>query len=153
MTQPDIESPGQDEIRLPKDRTTNFERKLSPSASAILKFVKTFEEGGQLEVFQTDAEFETLRKMVMSYRGSLHSLLSRRLEEVVNRGGVSIITQRDVMSTIVDLWEKNISNLTRTELPFLECVLKNPDKPLRELAKIAKSRLNSISKLSWMALR
>jgi DNA-binding Lrp family transcriptional regulator len=137
MTQPDIESPGQDEIRLPKDRTTNFESKLSPSASAILKFVKIFEEGGQLEVFQADAEFETLRKMVMSDRGSLHSLLSRRLEEVVNLGGVSIITQRDVMSTIVNLWEKNISNLTRAELPLLEQVLRKPDKTLREWAQMA----------------
>jgi len=135
VTQPEIRSPGQDETGLPKDKILSFERKLSPSASAILKFVKTFEEGGQLEVFQADAEFEMLRKMVMSYRGSLHSILIRRLEEVVNLGGVSIITQRDVTSLIVNLWKENISNLTKSELPFLECVLKNPGQSLKDLSK------------------
>ena len=135
MTQPETESPGQDEAGLPENKIPNYENKLSPSASAILKFVKTFEEGGQLQVFQADAEFETLRKMVMSYRGSLHSFLTRRLGEVVNLGGVSIITQRDVTSLIVNLWEENISNLTRSELPFLECVLKNPGHSLKDLSK------------------
>ncbi|GAH12359.1 unnamed protein product, partial [marine sediment metagenome] len=135
MTQPEIESPGQDKTGLLENKIPNFESKLSPSASAILKIVKTFEEGGQLEVFQADAEFENLRKMVISYRGSLHSILSRRLEEVVNLGGVKIITQRDVTSLIVNLWEKNISNLTRAELPFLECVLMHPGHSLKDLSK------------------
>lgn len=135
VTQPEIESPGQDETGLLENETSNFESKLSPSAYAILKIVKTFEEGGQLEVFQVDAEFEKLRRMVTSYRGSLHSLISRRLEEVVNLGGVSIITQRDVTSLIVNLWEKNISNLTRAELPFLESVLVNPGYSLKDLSK------------------
>ncbi|MGY5871650.1 MAG: hypothetical protein RTV72_05365 [Candidatus Thorarchaeota archaeon] len=137
MTQPEIEPQGQDDLGLPKGKIPKFESKLSPSASAILKFVKTFEEGGQLEVFQADAEFEMLRKMVISYRGSLYSLLTRRLEEVVDLGGVRIITQRDVMSLIVNLWETNISNLTRAELPFLESVLRNPGKSLKELSKIS----------------
>ncbi|MFW9843748.1 MAG: hypothetical protein ACFFEV_04165, partial [Candidatus Thorarchaeota archaeon] len=134
MTQPALEAQGQDDLGLPKDKVPKFQSKLSPSASAILKFVKTFEEGGQLEVFQADAEFETLRTMVMSYRGSLSTLLHKKLEEVVNLGGVEIITQRDVMSLIVNLWKKNISNLTRAELPFLECVLKNPKYSLKELS-------------------
>ncbi|MGY5859485.1 MAG: hypothetical protein RTU63_08945 [Candidatus Thorarchaeota archaeon] len=134
MTQPDIETQGQDEIGLPEDKNPNFESKLSPSASAILKFVKIFEEGGQLEVFQADAEFESLRTMVMSYRGALYTLLEKKLNDVVKLGGVSIITQRDVMSLIVNLWKINISNLTRSELPFLESVLKNPRFSLRELS-------------------
>ena len=134
MTQPAIETQGQDDLGLPKDKIPKFESKLSPSASAILKFVKTFEEGGQLEVFQGDAEFESLRTMVLSYRGALHTLLLKKLEEVVDLGGVEIITQRDVMSLIINLWKINISNLTRAELPFLESVLKNPRYSLRELA-------------------
>ncbi len=134
MTQPAIETQGQDDLGLSKDKVPKFQRKLSPSASAILKFVKTFEEGGQLQVFQADAEFEMLRTMVMSYRGSLSTLLQKKLEEVVNLGGVEIITQRDVMSLIVNLWKTNISNLTHAELPFLESVLKHPKYSLKELS-------------------
>jgi DNA-binding Lrp family transcriptional regulator len=134
MTQPATETQGQDDLGLPKDKKSKFENKLSPSASAILKFVKTFEEGGQLEVFQGDAEFESLRTMVLSYRGALHTLLQKKLEEVVDLGGVEIITQRDVMSLIINLWKINISNLTRAELPFLESVLKHPKYSLKELS-------------------
>jgi DNA-binding Lrp family transcriptional regulator len=137
VTQPAIETTGQDEMGLPKDQKQDFKSKLSPSASAILKFVKTFEVGGQLEVFTEDADFKLLQKIVISYRGSLSKLLEKKLQDVVDLGGVEIITQRDVMSLIVDLWKLNISNLTRAELPFLESVLKNPRLSLRELAKIS----------------
>jgi len=135
MTQPESESSSQDGIELSESNISNFENKLSPSAAAILKFVKAFEEGGQLNVFSADAEFKKLRKMVISYRGSLHSLLKQRLEEVVSLGGVSIITQNDVFQEIVNLWEKNTSNLTRSELPFLEHALKNPRLSLKELSE------------------
>ena len=137
MTQPAIETTSQDAIGLPKDKKPDFQSKLSPSASAILKFVKTFEIGGQLEVFTEDADFKQLQKIVISYRGSLSALLDKKLQDVVNLGGVEIITQRDVMSLIVDLWKLNISNLTRAELPFLERVLKNPRLSLRDLAKLS----------------
>jgi len=137
VTQQATERTGQDEIGLPNDKKSDFKSKLSPSASAILKFVKTFEVGGQLEVFTEDADFRLLQKMVLSYRGSLSTLLEKKLQDVVDLGGVEIITQRDVMSLIVDLWKLNISNLTRAELPFLEKVLKNPRLSLRELAKQA----------------
>jgi len=135
VTQPDIDTHDQDETVMSKDEGPTFENKLSPSAIAILRLVRTFEEGGQLQVFQTDAEFELIRSMVTSYRGSLYSLLTRRLEEVVNLGDVSIISQRDVMSLIVHLWEDNISRLSKTELPFLETAIKNPGVALNELAK------------------
>ena len=134
MTQPAVEPTSRDEVVLSEKKKSSFAKKLSPSASAILKFVKTFEEGGQLEVFQTDAEFELLRTMVMSYTGSLYTLLQKKLDDVVKLGGVEIITQRDVMSLIVNLWKINISNLTRSELPFLESVLKHPRYSLRELS-------------------
>ena len=138
MTQPDIKTQDQDETVMPEEKGPRFENKLSPSATAILRFVRIFEEGGQLQVSQTDAEFELLRTMVTSYRGSLHSLLTRRLEEVVNLGGVSIISQRDITSLIVNLWEENISRLSRTELPFLEAALKDPGATLNSLATRAK---------------
>ena len=134
MTQPEIEAHGPDETVMTEEKNPAFESKLSPSAIAILRFVKTYEEGGQLQVFQMDAEFELLRTMVTSYRGNLYSLLTRRLVEVVNLGGVSIISQRDIMSPIVNLWEENISRLSRTELPFLEAAIKNPGVTLNSLA-------------------
>jgi DNA-binding Lrp family transcriptional regulator len=134
VTQPESESPSQDGIELPEDKNPNFENKLSPSAAAILKFVKTFEEGGKQDVFSADAEFEKLHKMVMSYRGSLYSILTQRLEKVVTLEGVSIITQNDIFQEIVNLWKKNISNLTRSELPFLKHALKNPGLSLTELS-------------------
>ena len=119
---------------MPDDDAPSFWEKLSPSAMAVLRFVKTFEEGGQLEVFTEDADFKMLRKMVLSYRGSLYPILNRRLEEVVTLGEVMIVSQRDVMSLIINLWEENISRLSRTELPFLEVAIQNPGKSLSFLA-------------------
>ncbi|MCJ7817588.1 MAG: hypothetical protein MUP60_01950, partial [Candidatus Thorarchaeota archaeon] len=135
MTRPVFETQCQDDLGLSEDKFPKFQSKLSPSASAILKFVKTFEEGGQLQVNQADAEFEMLRTMVLSYRGSLYVLLEKKLDDVVRLGGVEIITQRDVMSLIVNLWKINISNLTQAELPFLESILKNPRYSLKELSE------------------
>jgi DNA-binding Lrp family transcriptional regulator len=137
MTEPELVKDGQDDTIMPDDDAPNFWEKLSPSAMAVLRFVKTFEEGGQLEVFTEDADFKLLRKMILSYRGSLYLLLTRRLDEVVKLGDVTIISQRDIMSLIVDLWEENISALSRTELPFLEAAIKNPGKPLNIIAEHA----------------
>ena len=134
MTEPELVKDGQDDTIMPDDDAPNFWDKLSPSAMAVLRIVKTFEEGGQLEVFTEDADFKMLRKMVLSHRGSLYLILTRRLEEVVKLGDVPIISQRDVMSLIVHLWEENISRLSRTELPFLEAAIRNPGKSLNHIA-------------------
>ncbi len=134
MTEPELANDGRDDTIIPDDDAPSFWEKLSPSAMAVLRFVKTFEEGGQLEVFTEDADFKMLRKMVLSYRGSLYPSLNRRLEEVVTLGDVMIVSQRDVMSLIINLWEENISRLSRTELPFLEVAIQNPGKSLNFLA-------------------
>lgn len=134
MTKPELVNDGRDDTIVPDDDAPSFWEKLSPSAMAVLRFVKTFEEGGQLEVFTEDADFKMLRKMVLSYRGSLYPILNRRLEEVVTLGEVMIVSQRDVMSLIINLWEENISRLSRTELPFLEVAIQNPGKSLSFLA-------------------
>jgi DNA-binding Lrp family transcriptional regulator len=134
LTEPELVKDGQDDRIIPDDDAPNFWDKLSPSAMAVLRFVKTFEEGGHLEVFTEDADFKMLRKMILSYRGSLYLILTRRLEEVVKLGDVPIISQRDVMSLIVYLWEENISRLSRTELPFLETAIRNPGKSLNHIA-------------------
>lgn len=134
MTEPELVNDGRDDTIVPDDDAPSFWEKLSPSAMAVLRFVKIFEEGGQLEVFTEDADFKMLRKMVLSYRGSLYPILTRRLEEVVTLGDVMIVSQRDVMSLIINLWEENISRLSRTELPFLEVAIQNPGKSLSFLA-------------------
>lgn len=134
MTEPELVNDGRDDTIVPDDDAPSFWEKLSPSAMAVLRFVKIFEEGGQLEVFTEDADFKMLRKMVLSYRGSLYPILTRRLEEVVTLGEVMIVSQRDVMSLIINLWEENISRLSRTELPFLEVAIRNPGKSLSFLA-------------------
>jgi len=134
LTEPELVNDGRDDTIVPDDDAPSFWEKLSPSAMAVLRFVKTFEEGGQLEVFTEDADFKMLRKMVLSYRGSLYPILNRRLEEVVTLGEVMIVSQRDVMSLIINLWEENISRLSRTELPFLEVAIQNPGKSLSFLA-------------------
>ncbi|MBN2229532.1 MAG: hypothetical protein JW779_08030 [Candidatus Thorarchaeota archaeon] len=137
MTQSDTGGTAQEDTSMPAEDKVKLQKKLSPSAQAILRFVQLFEEKGEIDVFQEDAEFKRLRQIVLSYRGSLYSLLERRLQEVIDLGGVEIITQRDIMSLIVQLWEDNISKLTKTEVPYLEATLKYPGDSLNPLSKWA----------------
>ncbi|TFG32613.1 hypothetical protein EU527_09745 [Candidatus Thorarchaeota archaeon] len=134
MTQSDLDDSVQEDTAMSHDGTPNFEKKLSPSAQAILKFVKTYEEGGKINVFTEDAEFALLRQIVTSYRGSLYSLLIKRLKQVIHLGGVEIVTQRDIMSLIVRLHEDNISFLTKNELPFLECTIESPSDSIKSIS-------------------
>jgi hypothetical protein len=134
MTQSDPDDRVQDDELMPDDDTQNLEKKLSPSAQAILRFVKIFEEGGMIDVLTEDADFLRLQQIVTSYRGSLYVSLMKRLEQVLKLGGVEIITQRDVMSLITQLWEDNISTLSKTELIFLEVVLQNPGNSLKDIS-------------------
>ncbi len=117
------------------DDTPRLEKKLSPSAQAILRFIEIYEAGGEVDVFTEDADFSRLLTIVGSYRGSLHSLLIKRLMQVLELGGVEIITQRDIMSLIVHLFENNISFLTRNELPFLEGVIESPGDSIKLLSQ------------------
>ena len=133
-TQSDSDDRVQDDEPMPDDATSKREKKLSPSAQAILRFIRTFEEGGTIDVLTEDADFTRLRQIVTSYRGSLFASLMKRLEQVFKLGGVEIITQRDVMSLITQLWEDNISTLSMTELVFLEAVVKNPGDSLKDLS-------------------
>lgn len=126
-----------DEPLMPKDGNIGFRSKLSPSAMALFDTVKVLEDGGSLNVFQEDDDLKRLRNIVFTYRGRLHSRVEMRLQEVVNLGNVSIISQRDLMSLIEDLWADNVSHLSRTELPFLEAALRSPGRTLKEMAASA----------------
>jgi len=134
MTQSDSDDRVQDDKLMPDDDNPKLEKKLSPSAQAILRFVKIFEEGGTIDVLTEDADFTRLQQIVTSYRGSLYLSLMKRLEQVLKLGGVEIITQRDVMSLITQLWEDNISTLSKTELTYLEAVVQNPGDSLNNLS-------------------
>jgi hypothetical protein len=134
MTQSDSESKIREDETMSKDSLSDFTRKLSPSAQAILRFIRLFESGGGIDVFQEDADFANLHHIVNVYKGSLHEDLTSRLQEVIMLGGVEIITQRDVMSLIARLWDDNASSLTKTETPFLEAALRNSGESLKDLS-------------------
>jgi hypothetical protein len=82
----------------------DFRSKLTSSAEAVLRVLQSFEERKDAEIFDdSDPDASNLRKMVRTYRGSLYSEITRRLTEVVTLGGVSVVTQRDVISLRRDL--------------------------------------------------
>lgn len=138
MTQSDTDDGSKEGQMMSKTKPADFDCMLSPSAQAIIRFIRLFEEGRPLDVFQEDADFNSLRRIIMVYRGSLHNDLVKRLKDVIVLGGIKIITQRDVMSLVTQLWEDNISKITKTEVPFLEAVLKNPDASLKVLSEKAR---------------
>lgn len=135
MTQSDLDDLNQEDDQMADEDTQDFEKKLSPSAQAILRFIKTYEDGEKINVFTEDADFTHLLKIVTSYRGSLYSLLVKRLKQVIRLGGVEIITQRDIMSLIIRLYEDNISFLTKNELSFLERAIESPGESIKDMAK------------------
>lgn len=135
MTESDLDTNLKEDTLMPDDDPSKLVKKLSPSAQAILRFVKIYEDGGKIDVFTEDADFSRLKQIVTSYRGSLYSLLMKRLKQVVKLGGVEIITQRDIMSLIIQAWEDNISFLTKNELPFLEHAIETPGESIRELSE------------------
>jgi hypothetical protein len=137
MTQSDSEGDIQEDETMSKDGLSDFTRKISPSAQAILRFIRLFEIGKEIDVFQDDADFQNLHHIVKVYKGSLHDDLTSRLQEVIMLGGVEIITQRDVMSLIKELWDDNVSFLTKAETPYLEAALKNPGNSLKDLSQKA----------------
>ncbi|MHA1959135.1 MAG: hypothetical protein ACW99U_02825 [Candidatus Thorarchaeota archaeon] len=112
----------------------SFHTRLSPSARAVLRAIRVLEEGGSIELFQEDPDFNKLQRITTSYKGSLHRALERRLDSVVKLGGVSVITQRDLMSVIYSTWGKNVSRLSPNELTVLTGVIGNPGAGLSDLA-------------------
>jgi DNA-binding Lrp family transcriptional regulator len=138
LTESELNERLQEEQVMTKGDDVNYESKLSPSARALLRFVMVHESGETVDIFQNDAETLELKRMLSTHRGSLLAVLTKRLEEVVGMGGVSIISQRDVMSVIRTIWEENISSLSRTELPFLSAALKNLAGDIAELAKASR---------------
>jgi DNA-binding Lrp family transcriptional regulator len=138
VTQSDIENQNGEDETMSKGKPSDITRKLSPSAQAIIRFIRQFELGEEIDVFsEDDADFQNLYHIASCYKGSLFDDVSRRLNEVAQLGGVEIVTQRDVMSLVTRIWEANISILTKREIPFLEASLKNPEMSLRGLSQKA----------------
>ena len=113
--------------RLPEDY-------LSHSAKAVLRYIKKFEEGHGIEVFQKDPEIEDLRMKVRGFRGSLYSAVLRRMLEVISLEGVKIITQSDLMKLIEEIWNRNVSRLSPTEIRTLKGMLDIPGISLQQLS-------------------
>jgi DNA-binding MarR family transcriptional regulator len=111
-----------------------FHDRLSSSAHAVLRAIRVLEEGESIDLFQKDPDFDKLRRITTSYKGSLYRSLERRLSEVIEMGGVSVITQRDLMSVIYSIWGTNVSRLSKKELTVLSGAIGNPGAGLGELA-------------------
>ena len=116
---------------------TDFRSKLTSSATAVLRVLQSFEERKDAEIFDdSDPDASDLRKMVQTYRGSLYSEITRRLAEVITLGGVSVVTQRDVISLVEEIWDSNVSRCSPTELKVLEGVLEDSSLSLRSLSSV-----------------
>ncbi len=118
-----------------ESKDPEFWEKLSHSAKAALKILKQLEDNQDPNLFQPGPEVEELRKIAATYRGGCYAAVTRRLDRIVSKGGVDIITSFDLMQIIRNLWERNISRLTETELKVLEGVLKNPEMSISDLSK------------------
>jgi DNA-binding Lrp family transcriptional regulator len=116
-------------------KDTDFRSKLTSSATAVLRVLQSFEDRNDAEIFDdSDPDASHLRKMVRTYRGSLYSEVTRRLAEVITLGGVSVVTQRDVVSLVEEIWDSNVSRCSPTELEVLKGVLEDSSLSLRSLS-------------------
>ncbi|MCK4279066.1 MAG: hypothetical protein KAW94_00670 [Candidatus Thorarchaeota archaeon] len=116
-------------------KDTDFRSKLTSSATAVLRVLQSFEDRNDAEIFDdSDPDASHLRKMVRTYRGSLYSEVTRRLAEVITLGGVSVVTQRDVVSLVEEIWDSNVSRCSPTELEVLMGVLQDSSLSLRSLS-------------------
>ncbi|MFW9850150.1 MAG: hypothetical protein ACFFF4_13520 [Candidatus Thorarchaeota archaeon] len=114
---------------------SGYKTKLSHSASALLSILKQLQANQNLNIFQPGPQVEELKKIVQTYRGGIFTATERRLNSIVKKGGISVITEPDLMRIIRDIWNHNISKLTKTELKALEGVLKKPELTTAELSK------------------
>jgi predicted transcriptional regulator len=116
---------------------TDFRSKLTSSATAVLHVLQSFEERRDAEIFDdSDPDASHLRKMVRTYRGSLYSEITQRLAEVITLGGVSVVTQKDVISLVEEIWDSNASRCSPTELKVLKGVLEDSSLSLRSLSSV-----------------
>ena len=120
---------------MPSDDDSEILDKLSHSAKAVLKILRSVEQKQKSDFFQEDPELQELRRWVSTYRGSIYTKTLRRLRLLVSRGGVRIVTQGDLLGIIKEIWEHNISRLSETELDVLEGLLRTPEFSMKDLAK------------------
>ncbi len=114
---------------------SDWESFLSPSARALMRIIRDLEDDAEIDVFQPGPEIDRLKQIVSSHKGSLHASLKSRIVEVLNLGGIDVITQRDLWNLIEDIWGENVSRFSSTELAVLRGSLEDPKVGLRTLAK------------------
>jgi predicted transcriptional regulator len=119
------------------DLTKQYKDKLSHSAIAVLKTLQDLEREQSSEPFQEGPELRDLRKWVSTFKGSLAIAVSRRLNNIVSRGGVEVITQPDILEIIRSVWQSSISRLSSNEMQVLDCWLRNPELTMSDLSKKA----------------
>jgi DNA-binding Lrp family transcriptional regulator len=122
-------------LEMPMKLKHEFDKVMSPGARAVLHYIEESEQGKEVELFDNDPERERLVKMIDTFKGSLHLAIKKRLDEVFELSGISVITQRDLMREIKELWSENISRLNTTEIQLLKYRFEKPGLSLHALSK------------------
>ncbi|MGD2072454.1 MAG: hypothetical protein PVG65_03090 [Candidatus Thorarchaeota archaeon] len=113
----------------------NYDQIISPGARAVLHYIQEYEQGEHVELFDKDPEREQLVKMIDTFKGNLLSAIKKRLDEVFELKGISVITQRDLMREIKALWSENISRMNSTEIEILAYRFEKPELSLHALSQ------------------
>lgn len=112
----------------------DIEHILSPSAKALLEVLMRMELKEETAVFQESPDTKKLSMMVSTFRGSLSAALIRRLSGLAGKGGVSTVTQNDLISLAAELWAENLSRFSGTEVAVLKAYAETPGVSLNDLA-------------------
>ncbi|MCF2137449.1 MAG: winged helix-turn-helix transcriptional regulator [Candidatus Thorarchaeota archaeon] len=112
-----------------------LQQRLSPSAYALLQTVQRLEDGQEVVPFQGVMELQQIQKMVSTYRGSLHTGLLARLRILFERSNDVIVTQRELFTLIAEVWLKNISRLSSSEVEVMKAIVETPSVQISDLSK------------------
>lgn len=108
---------------------------MSPSAHMILRSIQKIEAGDDLTFFQGEAELEQVRMMASTFRGSLYSAMQDRLRRLFGHAGDVVVTQKDLLALIQEVWTRNVARFSDSELAVLHAVVDSPSAMLNEIAE------------------
>ncbi len=128
-----------------------YKQRLSPDARTVLKVLCHLESYEHHDQFQMTSDLKRIHAIVSSYRGSLCSDLKKRLESVHALGDVEVITSRDILSLIDELYHANISKLKESEIVILKAVFGNPEVRLSELEALTGIKYSK-ARRAWIRL-
>ncbi|MHA1770818.1 MAG: hypothetical protein ACTSYL_09835 [Candidatus Thorarchaeota archaeon] len=113
-----------------------FQQRLSPSAYTLFRTVRRLGDGQKVIPFQGVMELQQVQKMVSTYRGSLYAGLIGRLRALFEQSDDVIVTQRELFELIAEVWQKNISRLSLSELEVMRGIVEAPSMQIAPLSKV-----------------